>query len=66
MPEQRRMVESAEGATAPDADFTELDSRCRQPAFLPWKPDRVPVMPFVEDLADWQAADDVRGRIDRK
>ena len=49
-----------------DADFAALFPRRGQPAEAPWRLAVVTVLQFVEGLADRQAADAVRGRIDWK
>ena len=54
------------GAIYHDDQFAALYPRRGQPAEAPWRLALVLVMQFVENLADRQAADAVRGRIDWK
>lgn len=49
-----------------DEDFTTLFPRCGQPSLAPWRLALVTVLQFRENLADRQAAEAVRGRIDWK
>ena len=49
-----------------DEQFESLFSDRGQPAFSPWRLALISIMQFAEDLSDRQAADAVRGRIDRK
>jgi transposase len=49
-----------------DAEFAGLYSKERQPAEAPWRLALVTLFQFAEGLADRQAADAVRGRIDWK
>jgi transposase len=46
-----------------DADFADLYPGRGQPALPPWKLALITVIQFLEDFADRQAADAVRGRI---
>ena len=54
------------GAIYEDAAFARLFPTRGQPAEVPWRLALVTIFPFAEDLADRQAADAVRGRIDWK
>lgn len=49
-----------------DADFAALFPPCGQPALSPWRLALVTILQFRETLADRQAADAVRARIDWK
>src|SRR5919199_1072806 len=49
-----------------DAQFTDLYSKEGQPAEAPWRLALVTIFQYAEGLADRQAADAVRGRIDWK
>lgn len=49
-----------------DADFAGLYPSRGKPAWSPGRPAPVSVMQFAEGLSDRQAADAVRGRLDRK
>src|SRR5579885_388896 len=54
------------GSIYTDEDFAELYPKEGQPAETPWRLALVTVLQFVENLADRQAADAVRSRIDWK
>ena len=54
------------GTIFSDADFAALFPPCGQPALSPWRLALVTIMQFRELLADRQAADAVRARIDWK
>ncbi len=54
------------GTIFSDADFAALFPACGQPALPPWRLALVTIMQFRETLADRQAADAVRARIDWK
>src|SRR5437667_10930781 len=54
------------GTIFSDADFAALFPPCGQPALSPWRLALVTIMQFRETLADRQAADAVRARIDWK
>ena len=54
------------GTIFSDADFAALFPACGQPGFPPWRLALVTIMQFRETLADRQAADAVRARIDWK
>ena len=54
------------GTIFSDADFAALFPPCGQPALSPWRLALVTIMQFREMLADRQAADAVRARIDWK
>ena len=54
------------GTIFSDADFAALFPPCGQPALAPWRLALVTIMQFRETLADRQAADAVRARIDWK
>jgi transposase len=54
------------GTIFSDADFVALFPSCGQPALSPWRLALVTIMQFRETLADRQAADAVRARIDWK
>src|ERR687885_1319213 len=49
-----------------DPDFSDLYPECGQPAYPPWRLALVTLMQFRETLADRQAAEAVRARIDWK
>ena len=49
-----------------DEQFAPLFSKRGQPAFSPWRLALISIMQFAEDISDRQAADAVRGRLDRK
>jgi transposase len=59
-------VTDALGPVFRDADFADLYSKEGQPAEAPWRLALVTLFQFAEGLADRQAADAVRGRIDWK
>ena len=54
------------GTIFQDGDFTALFPACGQPGLPPWRLALVTVMQFRENLADRQAAEAVRARIDWK
>src|SRR5262245_11171524 len=54
------------GTIFQDADFTALFSLVGQPGLSPWRLTLVTIMQFRENLADRQAAEAVRARIDWK
>ena len=54
------------GVIFQDEDFTALFPLCGQPSLPPWRLALVTIMPFRETLADRQAAEAVRARIDWK
>jgi transposase len=54
------------GTIFEDEDFTALFPACGQPGLPPWRLALVTLMPFRENLADRQAAEAVRARIDWK
>src|SRR5215831_5202044 len=54
------------GTIFQDADFTALFSLVGQPSLPPWRLALVTIMQFRENLADRQAAEAVRARIDWK
>jgi len=54
------------GTLFSDAAFAALFPPCGQPALSPWRLALVTIMQFRETLADRQAADAVRARIDWK
>src|SRR5437660_1473188 len=54
------------GTIFSDADFAALFPPCGQPALPPWRLALVTIMQFRETLADRQAAEAVRARIDWK
>src|SRR3989441_869578 len=54
------------GTIFQDEDFTALFPAWGQPALSPWRLALVTIMPFRENLADRQAAEAVRARIDWK
>src|SRR6266536_4351978 len=58
-------IRDALGALFEDAQFTELFAVRGRPAVSPARLALVSVLQFVEGLSDRQAADAVRGRIDR-
>src|SRR5262245_3296050 len=49
-----------------DEDFASVHVHTGQPGFTPWRLARVTIMQFRENLADRQAAEAVRARIDWK
>lgn len=49
-----------------DADFARLYSTTGQPAAAPWRLALITILQFRENLADRQAAEAVRARIDWK
>lgn len=57
-------LRDALGTRYPDADFADLLPTRGQPAEVPWRLALVTVLPFLEGLSDWQAADAVRSRLD--
>ena len=59
-------LRDALGTIFQDDNFTDLYSREGQPGLAPWQLALVTVMQFRENLADRQAAEAVRGRIDWK
>lgn len=59
-------MRDAPGTIWEDEDFAGLFPRRGQPALAPWRLALVTVTQFAEGLSDRQAADAVRGRIDRK
>lgn len=54
------------GTIFPDADFTRLYARTGQPGLAPWRLALVTLMQCRENVADRQAAEAVRARIDWK
>lgn len=54
------------GGMFDDAGFADLYPIRRQPAYAPWRLALFTLMQFREGLSDRQAAEAVRGRIDRK
>src|SRR5918912_723740 len=54
------------GVIFQDEDFTALFPLCGQPSLPPWRLALVTIMQFRETLADRQAAEAVRARIDWK
>jgi transposase len=54
------------GTIFQDEDFVALFPACGQPGLPPWRLALVTLMPFRENLADRQAAEAVRARIDWK
>ena len=54
------------GTIFQDEDFAPLYAHTGQPGFTPWRLALVTIMPFRENLADRQAAEAVRARIDWK
>src|SRR3954466_7200465 len=59
-------VSDTSGPIFTDAQFADLYSKEGQPAEAPWRLALVTLFQFAEGLADRQAADAVRGRIDWK
>lgn len=54
------------GTILQDEDWAPLYAQTGQPGFTPWRLALVTIMPFRENLADRQAAEAVRARIDWK
>jgi transposase len=54
------------GTIFQDEDFTALFPACGQPGLAPWRLALVTLLQFRENLADRQAAEAVRARIDWK
>jgi transposase len=61
-----RQMRDVLGTISDDADFAPLFAQRGRPAEAPWRLALVTVMPFAEGLADRQAAEAVRARIDWK
>jgi transposase len=59
-------LRDALGTIVADEDFAPLFPSCGQPGLSPWRLALVTVMQFRENLADRQAAEAVRARIDWK
>jgi transposase len=59
-------LRDALGTIVADEDFAPLFPSCGQPGLPPWRLAWVTLMPFRENLADRQAAEAVRARIDWK
>ena len=59
-------LRDALGTIVQDDNFVDFYSREGQPGLAPWQLALVTVMQFRENLADRQAAEAVRGRIDWK
>jgi transposase len=57
-------LRDALGTIFADEDFAPLFPSCGQPGLPPWRLAWVTLMPFRENLADRQAAEAVRARID--
>jgi transposase len=57
-------LRDALGTIVADEDFAPLFPSCGQPGLPPWRLAWVTLMPFREHLADRQAAEAVRARID--
>ena len=59
-------LHDALGTLFTDEDFASLFPPCGQPGLAPWRLALVTIMQFREHLADRQAAEAVRARIDWK
>jgi transposase len=53
------------GSIYVDEDFSDHFPNTGQPAYAPWRLALVTVFQFLENLTDRQAADAVRGRLER-